>query len=131
MTVTYLKRAAPRPTTESADLRDTVSIMLAEIEHRGEEAARRYGRTLDRWEGEIVLSDAARAEAVSRVPEAVKDTIRFAQDNIRRFAEAQRATLSDCALELMPGHWVGQRQIPVSAVGCYVPGGGTAMSPAR
>ncbi len=123
MTVTYLKRAAPRPTTEGSDLRDTVSVMLAEIERGGDDRARRYGKELDRWEGDIVLSDEARAEAVARVPQGVKDTIRFAQDNIRRFAEAQKATLTNCEVELMPGHWAGQKQIPVSAAGCYVPGG--------
>lgn len=123
MTVTYLKRAAPRPSTESADLRDTVSIMLTEIETGGDEAARRYGEKLDRWTGDVVLSDEARAAAVARVPEKMKDTIRFAHDNIRRFAEAQKGTLTDCEIELIPGHWAGQKQIPVSAAGCYVPGG--------
>ncbi|TMV08475.1 histidinol dehydrogenase [Ruegeria sediminis] len=123
MTVTYLKRAEPRPEAESADLRDAVAIMLAKIEQEGAEAARRYCQQFDKWDGEIVLPDAARAQAVARVPQDLKDTIRFAHDNIRRFAEAQKATLTDCAVELLPGHWAGQRQIPVSAAGCYVPGG--------
>jgi sulfopropanediol 3-dehydrogenase len=70
-----------------------------------------------------VLSDEDRAAAVQRVTQKLQDTIRFAQDNIRRFAEAQKATLTDCEVELLPGHWAGQRQIPVSAAGCYVPGG--------
>ncbi len=123
MAVTYLKRARPRPSAETADLRDTVAVMLTRIEREGEAAVRRYSRSLDRWDGEIVVSDAARARAVDKVAPGLKDDIRFAHDNIRRFAEAQKATLTDCAVELMPGHWAGQKQIPVAAAGCYVPGG--------
>lgn len=123
MAITYLKRAADRPVTETADLRDAVAIMLARIEQEGDGAARHYARQFDRWEGDLVLGDADRAAAVARVPEGLKDTIRFAEGNIRRFAEAQKATLTDCEVELMPGHWAGQRQIPVTSAGCYVPGG--------
>jgi sulfopropanediol 3-dehydrogenase len=123
MAITYLKRAADRPVTETADLRDTVAIMLARIEQEGEIAARHYARQFDGWEGDLVLGDEARAAAVARVPQALKDTIRFAEGNIRRFAEAQKATLTDCEVELMPGHWAGQKQIPVTSAGCYVPGG--------
>lgn len=123
MAITYLKKASPRAPSETADLRDAVSLMLANIEHEREDAVRRYAERLDKWPGAIVLSEAERAAAVHRVPQELQDTIRFAQDNIRRFAEAQKATLSDCEIELMPGHWAGQKQIPVSAAGCYVPGG--------
>ncbi|WP_137701740.1 histidinol dehydrogenase [Marimonas lutisalis] len=123
MAVTYLKRAEPRPVEESADLRDSVAIMLARIEAEGEEAALAYARQFDRWEGEIVLSAEARAAAAARVPQDLKDAIGVAHGNIRRFAEAQKATLQEFEVELMPGHWAGQKQIPVSSAGCYVPGG--------
>ncbi len=123
MTVTYLKRATPRPRNESNDLRDLVSFMLADVEREGEPSVRRYCKQLDGWTGDIVLSDAARARAATRVPQDLKDLIGFAHGNIRRFAEAQKATLTDCEIELMPGHWAGQKQIPVASAGCYVPGG--------
>ncbi len=123
MAITYLKHATPRPPGETGDLRDLVTVMLTNLEHEGDAAARRYARQLDKWEGEIVLSQEARAKAVWRVPQDLKDVIGLAQDNIRRFAEAQKATLRDCEVELMPGHWAGQKQIPVSSAGCYVPGG--------
>ncbi len=123
MAITYLKRARPRPQNESVDLRDLVTDMLADLERNKDDAARKYARDLDRWDGDIVLSDSARAAAVARVPQETRDVILLAQDNIRRFAEAQKATLSDCEIELMPGHWAGQKQIPVSSAGCYVPGG--------
>ncbi|HID67885.1 MAG TPA: histidinol dehydrogenase [Roseibacterium sp.] len=121
--MTYLKRAQPRPHGETSDLRDLVAIMLANIEREGEDSVRHYSRQLDNWDGQIILSDAARAKAVARVPQDLKDVIRLAQDNIQRFAEAQKTTLQNCEIELMPGHWAGQKQIPVASAGCYVPGG--------
>jgi sulfopropanediol 3-dehydrogenase len=57
------------------------------------------------------------------VPQALKDDIDWAHDNISRFAEAQRATAQDMQIELRPGLIAGQRQIPLGAAGCYVPGG--------
>lgn len=119
----YLKRAEPRPPAENADLRDAVAIILSRIEQEGEAAARHYADKFDGWDGPLVLEAEARAAACARVPQDLKDTVRFAWDNIRRFAEAQKATLTDCEVELRPGHWAGQKQIPVGSAGCYVPGG--------
>lgn len=123
MTITYLKQAAPRPEYENRDLCETVATMLENIKAEGEAAVRRYAETLDGWTGEIVLSAADRAAASARVPAEIKADIQFAHDNIRRFAEAQKATMGECEVELFPGHMAGQRQIPVSSAGCYVPGG--------
>ena len=123
MAITYLKTAAPRPAVENKDIRDIVAIMLANIESNGEAAVRDYAEKLDGWTGEIVLSDAAREAACDRVPESLKDDIRFAQANIQRFAEAQKATMGECEVEVIPGLIAGQKQIPVSSAGCYVPGG--------
>ena len=123
MTVTYLKKAAPRPTAENNDIRDIVRVMLANIERGGEAAVRDYAQKLDGFTGEIVLSDEARAAACARVSDVLKADIQFAHANIRRFAEAQQATVLDCEIEVMPGLMAGQKQIPVSSAGCYVPGG--------
>ena len=119
----YLKKAARAAEADNHDIRDLVHVMLARIALGGEDAARDYSRTFDQWEGEIIVSPAALKSAADQVPERLKEDIRFAHDNIRRFAEAQRATLSDCAIEILPGLMAGQKQIPVSAAGCYVPGG--------
>jgi sulfopropanediol 3-dehydrogenase len=70
-----------------------------------------------------VVSPADRAAAAAQVPERLKADIQFAHRNVRRFAEAQRATISDFVIEILPGLMAGQKQIPVSAAGCYVPGG--------
>jgi len=123
MAVTYLKRAEPRPPEESNDIRDIVAIMLANIAREGEDAVRRYAEQLDGWTGDIVLSDTDRVAAIDRVPASLKDDIRFAYKNIRRFAEAQKATMSECEVEVIDGLIAGQKLIPVSSAGCYVPGG--------
>ncbi|MCX7286354.1 MAG: histidinol dehydrogenase [Rhodobacterales bacterium] len=119
----YLKKAAKTTEVEHQDVRAIVERMLAEITERGEVAAQGFARELDRWEGEIIVSDATRQAAAAQVPDRLKADIRFAHNNIRRFAEAQRATVTDCEIEIFPGLTAGQKQIPVSAAGCYVPGG--------
>lgn len=123
MAITYLKKAADRPDVESTDIRGIVAGMLTNIAQGGETAVRDYARTLDNWTGEIVVSPQARADAIGRVSDELKNDIRFAHANIRRFAEAQKATMGDCEIEVMPGLIAGQKQIPVSSAGCYVPGG--------
>lgn len=118
-----LKTATRTAESGKEDLHARVQSLLDEISAGGDAVAARLARDLDRWEGEIVLSDAARQAAIAQVPETLRADIRFAHANIRRFAEAQRATIADCEVELLPGLVAGQRQIPVSAAGCYVPGG--------
>jgi sulfopropanediol 3-dehydrogenase len=119
----YLKQARTTPETGHQDVRDLVQVMLARIAVEGQTAVRDYSRTFDKWEGDLVVTRDHIAAATDQVPVRLRDDIRFAHDNIRRFAEAQRATLSDCAVEILPGLIAGQKQIPVAAAGCYVPGG--------
>lgn len=123
MAISYLKKATQTAEAGQTDVRAAVERMLAEIEAGGDDAVRRFARELDKWEGEIVVSPATIRAAATRVPDKLKADIRFAHDNIRRFAEAQRATITDCEIEILPGLTAGQRQIAVSAAGCYVPGG--------
>ena len=119
----YLKKAAKTAEADHQDVRDLVQVMLARIALQGEAAVRDYSRTFDKWDGELIVSGEVLRAAADQVPERLKEDIRFAHANIRRFAEAQKATLSDCAVEILPGLMAGQKQIPVSAAGCYVPGG--------
>lgn len=119
----YIKKAARTAEADHADVHVAVRKILSKIEIGGEEAARRYAREFDKWDGDIVVSQDQRKQAAIGVPEQLKADIRFAHDNVRRFAEAQRATATDFAIEVMPGLTAGQKQIPVSAAGCYVPGG--------
>ncbi|MEM9318379.1 MAG: histidinol dehydrogenase [Pseudomonadota bacterium] len=123
MAVRYLKEASAQAEATQNDVRDMVQIVLTDIRHGGEEEAARYAAQFDKWTGGIVVTADQIAAAADRVPAQLKADIRFAHDNIRRFAEAQKATISDAEIEMHPGFWAGQRQIPMSAAGCYVPGG--------
>lgn len=119
----YLKQAQRTAETGHDDVNEAVAAMLAEIKQGGEAAVTRFARDLDGWTGDLVVSSDAIKAAAALVPEKLKADIRFAHANIRRFAEAQRATIMDCNIEIIPGLTAGQKQIPVSAAGCYVPGG--------
>jgi sulfopropanediol 3-dehydrogenase len=121
--ITYLKTAPRTAETGQTDVRAAVETMLDEIRLYGDAAVRRLSRRFDGWDGDIVVSPDARAAAAARVPGKLKADIRFAHANIRRFAEAQLATITDCEVEILPGLLAGQRQIPVRSAGCYVPGG--------
>jgi sulfopropanediol 3-dehydrogenase len=123
MTMIYLKKATRSAETGQADVRAAVEAMLAELETGGDAAATRMARAFDKWDGDIVVSPETRARAAEMVPAKLRDDIRFAHRNISRFAEAQRATIMDCNIEILPGLMAGQKQIPVSSAGCYVPGG--------
>lgn len=123
MTIQYLKKA--QVTAESGQ-DNTVAIvqkMLDEIEKGGDETASRYAKDLDQWDGDIIVSDEAMQTAIKAVSQKSKDDILFACDNIRRFAEAQKITVSECEIEILPGMMAGQKQIPIAAAGCYIPGG--------
>ena len=119
----YLKKAARTAETDQQGVHEIVAEILAQIAAGGEDTARAYARDLDKWAGDIIVSAADRAAAAALVPAQLKADIQFAHNNVRRFAEAQRATVTDCAIEILPGLMAGQKQIPVSAAGCYVPGG--------
>jgi sulfopropanediol 3-dehydrogenase len=123
MTLTYLKKATRKAESGQPDVRAAVETMLAALERDGDAAAIRFARDLDKWQGDIIVAPEAIRRAADLVPEKLKNDIRFAHRNITRFAEAQRATIMDCNIEIMPGLMAGQRQIPVSSAGCYVPGG--------
>ncbi len=123
MTIRYLKRAEKTATTGEDDVRATVQSILNEIEAGGENKAREYAAKFDKWEGDIVVSAEDRQAAAARVPQRLKDDIRFSHDQVRKFAEAQRDALGEAEVELMPGLIAGHRNIPVKTAGCYVPGG--------
>lgn len=123
MAIRQIRTAPGLPPQAARDTSDTVQIMLARIRAGGEDAARDYARRLDGWEGAVVVPPEAIARAIRAVPDALKADIGYAHDNIRRFAEAQRATLTEMEVELRPGLYAGQRVIPVGSVGAYVPGG--------
>ena len=123
MAITYLKKASRTAASGEEDVRNAVAAMLAEVEAGGEAKAAEYSRRFDRWEGEIVVPEAAIAAAREQVPQRLQDDIRFAHDRVRRFAEAQLASQQAFEVELSPGLLAGQRLVPMKTAGCYVPGG--------
>ena len=123
MTLHYVKSADPQPAEAASDLSALVATLLARLESGREEEARAMATRLDQFRGEIEVSAEAIAAACQRVPQDLKEAINYAYENIRNFAIAQRASVQDTEVELRAGLTLGQRLIPVSAAGCYVPGG--------
>lgn len=119
----YLKKAAKTPETDTAEARRVVEEMLSDIRARGEAAVRDYARKLDKWEGEIVVSPAEIDRRTRDVPGPIRKDIEFATAQVRRFAEAQRASMKEFSTTLSDGLVAGQRLIPVNVAGCYVPTG--------
>ncbi|MEV8466960.1 histidinol dehydrogenase [Fluviibacterium sp. DFM31] len=119
----YLKKATRTAASDESDVRDTVARILDEIEAGGDAAALAYAQKFDGPTGSILLTEAEIAAATAQVPAQLQADIRFAHDNVRRFAEQQRATLRDVTYEVVPGVFAGQKTIPVNAAGCYIPGG--------
>ncbi|MCX7327912.1 MAG: histidinol dehydrogenase family protein [Hyphomicrobiales bacterium] len=123
MAITTLKKASKTPETETDTARKVVTEMLAAIEARGEAAVRDYALSLDKWSGDIVMDKAAIAARIADIPPSVKDDIALAASQVRRFAEAQRASTQDFSIELTPGLHLGQKLVPINTAGCYVPTG--------
>lgn len=123
MTVEYLKKAPLTAESDASDTNKIVQTILDEIEAGGDEKALEYAAKFDKYDGPVLLTEQDIAAASAQVPERLKRDIDFAHANVKRFAEAQRSTLQDVEVEIVPGLVAGQRTIPVSAAGCYVPGG--------
>jgi sulfopropanediol 3-dehydrogenase len=119
----YIKRAEAEPEAENRAVREAVEKMIARIRENGEDAVRGYARDFDKWEGDFVLSDEKKARLISQVSEQEKKDIQFAHRQVKRFAEAQRASLTEFDMETESGVRLGQKIIPVNCAGCYVPGG--------
>ncbi len=123
---THLKTAKPQSerAEDDAKVRATVEGILQDIEARGDAAVRDLSRQFDKYEAAAFRLTASEIEAtMQKVSARDMDDIRFAQTQIRKFAEAQRATMTDTEVETLPGVILGHRNIPVQSVGCYVPGG--------
>lgn len=123
MAITYLKKASKSPETETGTARDVVATMLARIEADGEAAVRDYAESLDKWTGDIIVTREEMERRTANVPQSVKDDIAFAADQVRRFALAQRDSIKDFSVELLPGFTAGQKLVPCNVAGCYVPTG--------
>ena len=123
MSLVYLKKAQLTPKSNASEVHETVKNILADIESGGDAKAKEYASKFDQYQGNIILTDDEIQAASDLVPEKLKNDIKFAHDNVKRFAERQKETLKNTEIEIHPGFVTGQKVIPVDATGCYVPGG--------
>jgi len=122
----YLKQGLGQAEVDEADakVRAQVESILADIQTRGDVAVRALSEKFDGWSPEnFRLSEREVEAAVSKVAKRDLDDIRFAQEQVRNFAQHQKDALRDVEVETMPGVVLGHKNIPVNSVGCYVPGG--------
>jgi sulfopropanediol 3-dehydrogenase len=126
MAITWLKRGKPEAerAADDAQVRATVESVLKDITARGDAAVRDLSVKFDTYDPPAFRLTPSEIEAAIQkvAPRDIAD-IRFAQAQIRRFAEVQRASMTDVEVETLPGVILGHRNIPVQSVGCYVPGG--------
>ena len=123
MSRVYLKKAQLTPKSNASEVHETVKNILEDIESGGDAKAKEYASKFDQYQGNIILTDDEIQAASDLVPEKLKNDIKFAHDNVKRFAERQKETLKNTEIEIHPGFVTGQKVIPVDAAGCYVPGG--------
>jgi sulfopropanediol 3-dehydrogenase len=124
--IRYLKKGGNAAESAEADrkVRQAVETILEDVTVRGDAAVRDLSIKFDRWSPESFRLTKDQIDAlVATLPDQVIDDITFAQAQIRRFAEAQRASMTDIEVETLPGVRLGHRHVPVDSVGCYIPGG--------
>lgn len=126
MTITYLKHGKPAGarSEDDAKVRATVEGILADVETRGDAVVRELSEKFDNYSPpSFRLSDSDVEALMNRVTSRDIEDIKFAQEQVRKFAHAQRDSMLDIEVETLPGVILGHRNIPVQSVGCYVPGG--------
>lgn len=116
--------AKPQLAGPSRSVRETVASVIDDVRTRGDAAVIEYSQKFDNFTpNSLRLSDAEIAAAISRVPAQVLNDIKTVQNNVRCFAECQRDSLHEFETEIVPGVFLGQKNIPVGTVGAYIPGG--------
>ncbi len=126
MSKVYLKEAVPaaQVARDLAGVKETVTSVIADIRERGDEAVREYSAKFDGWSPDSFRLSAGQVEdIVAGLPEQVVEDIRFAQAQVRGFAQAQLASMTEIEVETLPGVFLGHKHIPVSSAGAYIPGG--------
>jgi sulfopropanediol 3-dehydrogenase len=126
MAIQHLKhgRSAEQSSQDAATVRDTVTGILADVAQRGDAAVAELSSKFDNWSPErFRLTEDEIAACVRSLSAGQLDDIRFAQAQVRNFAQAQRESIRDIEVETLPGVVLGHKNMPVDSVACYVPGG--------
>ncbi len=122
----FIKRGKNESEIQETDfkVKNIVSDIIRDIEQNGDQAIRKLSQKFDNWApSSFKLSDEQINEIIGSVPDDVVNDIKFAQEQVRFFAQKQRESITDIELETLPGVFLGHKNIPVNSVGCYVPGG--------
>lgn len=120
----YLKQAAPTPPEVDARVGEVVASIIADVQERGDAAVCEASERFDHWSPESFRLTPEQVDAaIASLPDGLVDDIRFAQQQVRAFAQAQLASMHEFEIETMPGVFLGQRHLPIANVGAYVPGG--------
>ena len=122
----FLKRGMDASAIKAADqkVREIVESILAQVEDKKDVAIRELSKKFDNWEPkDFRLTPTEVERAIAQVSKRDLDDIKFAQAQVRNFAQKQRDTMKDLEVETLPGVILGHRHIPVNSIGCYVPGG--------
>lgn len=130
MAVKYIKKgmAAEESATNQLKTRQIVESILSDVEQRGDEAIRELSSKFDNWSPKSFrLSENEIDDIISTIPKEIIEDIKWAQAQVRRFAQIQKSALRDVEIETLPGVILGHKNVPVNSVGCYVPGGKYAM----
>ena len=123
---TYLKKPDAVDTTIASrdEVAATVGAVIADIRANGDAAVRQYSEKFDKWSpASFRLSQTQIDEIIATLPEQVLADIEFVQTQVRNFATKQRESITDFEVETLPGVFLGQKNVPIQAVGAYVPGG--------
>jgi sulfopropanediol 3-dehydrogenase len=124
--IRHLKTGQPvaAKTGAQTEIRATVEQVIAAVEAHGDEALRDFSQRFDKWSPDSFrLSDAQIEACIAALPPQAIEDIKFAQAQVKRFAQIQLLSLSDVEVETLPGVVLGHKNIPVNSVGCYIPGG--------
>ena len=124
--ITYLKKGKPEAqrSQDDAKVRQVVENTLADIEKRGDTAIRELSEKFDNYSPQAFrLNQQEIDELIAQVSPRDLEDIKFAQAQVRNFAQAQRDSMQDIEIETMPGVILGHKNIPVQSTGCYIPGG--------
>ncbi len=126
MAIEILKQGMDSEATDEADakVREIVEGILGDVKTRGDAGVRELSEKFDKWNPNAFrLSDEQVQELIVSLPEQTVEDIKFAQTQVRNFAQVQKDALQDVEVETLPGVTLGHKNIPVNSVGCYVPGG--------
>tara|TARA_Y100000590_G_scaffold361379_1_gene418014 strand:+ start:404 stop:1681 length:1278 start_codon:yes stop_codon:yes gene_type:complete len=125
MTIVYLKKSIKKQDiAEDENIRNIVREIIVDIKKKGDAAVRDYSKKFDNWSPQkFKLNKDEIDNIVNNTPDKIKEDIKFAQKQIKNFAEIQLNSIKNVEVETLPGVILGHKNIPVDRVGCYIPGG--------